>query len=161
MRRNRLESSNASIVCQYLYYKERYSSGEMRWVKLPVVAIDLKSEHAHYVTVALVDSGAERTFLQKQDAELLELTTVKNQDGTNKTAVALGAGARFTCDIMVVPELRLMKGNDSFHTFRSVQVWVPDDVDKIPISILGRDTVFRHFDITFQEGRKQISFRHP
>jgi|SRR5712692_824969 len=161
MPRNRLKGSNAPIVCQYLYYKERHSSGEVRWVKLPVVAIDLKSQRAHYVTVALVDSGAERTFLQKQDAELLELKPLKNQDGTNRSAEALGAGATFTCDIMIVPELRLMKGDDSFHTFRSVQVWVPRDLDKIPISILGRDTVFRHFDITFQEGRKQISFRRP
>src|SRR5712691_3304130 len=100
MPRNRLESSNPPIVCSYLYYKELHASGETRWVKLPVVAIDLKSEHARYVTVALVDSGAERTFLQKQDAELLELKPVKKKDGTNWSGEALGAGATFTCDIM-------------------------------------------------------------
>ncbi len=130
-------------------------------MKLPVVPIDLVSPAAHYITLALVDSGSDRTFLQKQDSEVLQLKLVKEKDGSSRSATAVGAGAAFTCDIMVVPELSLMQKSRPFCTFRSLQVWVPREYDKIPISILGRDSVFRRFDITFQEGRKQLAFRRP
>ena len=150
----------AAIVCKYLYYRDRTAEGEINLVKIPSVTIALKSESAWYKSFALVDSGAYTTFLQKEEADLLGLKNAKDPDGSDSEGEAVGAGGTFKCDIKVIPELTVMDNKERpFYTYRGIRVFVPKDSGRIPYPILGRDTIFRHFHITFREGQKDIVFR--
>lgn len=147
------------ITSPYLFYRLRGSKNNIKWVKIPVVEVYLRSSSVEYTSIALVDSGSDRTFIQKQEADLLKLQPVRDNSGNLVTSEAVGAGGKIPCKIMVLPELTLRSKARPFCTFLGRQVWVPDNEGTIPLSILGRDTVFKRFDITFREGKQTIIFR--
>jgi len=122
------------------------------------VEVKLKSPSAEYGSIGLVDSGSDKTFIQKQEAELLSLQPVM-RNGEPLKSSATGAGGTLGCSIMLLPELKLMREGVPFCTFHSLQVWVPDEESAIPYSIIGRDTAFHRFEIAFDEGRKKITFK--
>ena len=146
------------IVCDYLFYRLRASS-ETRWVKLPLVEIRMKSPSAEHGSVGLVDSGSDRTFVPRQEAELLGLKPQTIAAGVNRSAEALGAGGSFACDIMTLPEMRLMWHGNSFQDFHGLAVWVPRKNGDIPYTIIGRDIVFKRFEISFNENRRKLTFK--
>lgn len=151
------EITDRVIVCKYLFYRLR-SPKSFTWIKLPLVEVKLKSASAEYGSIGLVDSGSDKTFIQKQEADLLSLKPIMRDDKPVRSS-ATGAGGNLDCTIMILPELRLMKEGVPFCTFRSLQVWVPDAESAIPYSIIGRDTAFHRFEIAFDEGRKKITFK--
>ena len=150
------ELKDRRIVCDYLFYR-LYSEKSFMWVKLPLVEIKVRSKEVEYGSIGLVDSGSDKTFIQKQEADLLDLKPQKWGDKT-ATGDAVGAGGEFPCDIMTLPELQLMKNGRPFCSFRGLTVWVPRTEAAIPYSIMGRDTAFKRFHITFSEGQKRITF---
>ncbi len=155
-----LKTKNPPIVCRHLYYRDRTASGDLILVKIPSVTVSIRSEHAFYKSFTLVDSGSYTTFLQKEDDDLLRLKNAKDRTGKDITGHASGAGGRFECDIKIVPELSIMDNKEkAFHVYRGLQVFVPKDYGHIPYTILGRDTVFRHYHITFREGEKTIALQ--
>jgi len=154
------KTKNPPIVCKYLFYRDHTATGELHLVKIPSVTISMRTEYAFFKSFALVDSGSYTTFLQKEDDDLLNLKNVKKSDGTDLVGHATGAGGRFECDIKIVPELCVMDNKEKvFHVYRGIQVYVPKSYGHIPYTILGRDTIFRHYHITFSEGQKEIVFR--
>ena len=146
------------IVCEYLFYRYR-NSDSIRWVKIPLVEVRMKSSAVEYGSVALVDSGSDRTFVSRDEAQLLGLKPRTNRDGTPITSEAIGAGATFVCDIMILPEMWVMRHGEPFQDFHGMTVWVPRSSDDIPYTILGRDYVFKRFEISFHEGRRKIAFK--
>lgn len=151
-----VELTNKRIECDYLLYRLR-DTQSFTWVRLPLVEIKVRSAQAEYGSIGLVDSGSDKTFVQKQEADLLGLKPQMDGDKPLK-AEAVGAGGEFPCDVMTLPELQLMKHGKPFCSFRGLSVWVPRTEGVIPYSIIGRDTAFRRFHITFQEGRKKVIF---
>lgn len=146
------------IVCDYLYYR-LHIKDSVKWVKLPLVEIRMKSPSAEYGSVGLVDSGSDRTFVPREEAELLGLKPQTLADGTKRTTEALGAGGSFACEIMSLPEMRLMRHGAQFQDFHGLPVWVPKKNEDIPYTIIGRDSVFKRFEISFNEPHRKITFR--
>lgn len=151
------ELTDKIVVCDYLFYRLRGESS-FNWVRLPLVEIKVRSPNAEYGTIGLVDSGSDKTFMQKQEADLLGLKPLKWGDEL-AMGDAVGAGGEFPCDIMKLPELQLMKHGVPFCSFRGLNVWVPRTETAIPYAIIGRDTAFRRFEIAFNEGRKKVTFK--
>ncbi len=146
------------IECPYLYYPWRRKE-DTRWVKLPTVETYLRSPEAEFTSFALIDSGAIASFIQKEEADLLGLKPQKDAAGKEVTAEAEGAGGEFKCYETVVQELTVRKNGVPFHSYRGRQVLVPEKAETLPYSILGRDTIFKQFDITFRENNKLVVFK--
>lgn len=153
----RLELTGKTIVCEYLYYK--FGSSKLtRWIKLPLVELRMKSPTVEYGSIGLVDSGSDKTFVPKEEADLLGLKPLM-KGSKPMTGEAVGAGGSFMCEIMILPEMRLMRHGVPFHSFHGLNVWVPQKTGDVPYSIIGRDSIFHGFEITFDEGRKRITFK--
>ena len=146
------------VVCDYLHYR-LHAKDSVRWVKLPLVELRMRSPSAEFGSVGLVDSGSDRTFVPKEEAELLGLKPQTLTDGTKRIAEALGAGGSFLCEIMALPEMRLMWHRVQFQDFHGLSVWVPQKNEDIPYTIIGRDIVFKRFEISFNESHRKITFR--
>ncbi len=107
----------------------------------------------------LVDSGSEKTYLMKGDAEILGLQFEKDKDGVSDGKVkAHGAGAKFDCNFATVDKISIMKNDEPFCIFENVRIRVPMDKEAIPCAVLGRDYLFKKFDITFHEGLQRMTF---
>lgn len=146
------------IECPYLYYPWRRKKN-IRWIKLPTVETYLRSAETAFTSFALIDSGAIASFIQKEEADLLGLKPQKDAEGRDVTAEAEGAGGQFKCYEATVQELTVMKNGVPFQSYRGKQVLVPEKSETLPYSILGRDTIFKQFDITFRENSKLIVFK--
>jgi len=145
------------IVCDYLFYRFRKRES-YDWVKLPSVEIRLRSPAAEFNSFALVDSGSNVTLLMNQQAEILSLKPAI-RDGKPMTAEVTGAGGKFLADVFTIPELDAMKRDVPFAIFRGQQVYVPSQEEAIPYAILGRDTIFRRFVISFDDNHQKLIFR--
>ena len=53
-----------------------------------------------------------------------------------------------------------MSGGKIFSDFRNLMVLVPSRERDLPYVILGRDTVFKRFHITFKENIKKFVIKH-
>jgi len=54
--------------------------------------------------------------------------------------------------------LKLIKHTEAFDIFRNVTVHIPKTEGAIPYVVLGRDTIFKHFNISFYENRRKAVF---
>ena len=139
-----------SITCKYLAYKYRQDS-DFVYLRLPMVHIYIRCGNREITTDGLVDSGSTATFLPFEFVEVLELIDLKESS-------AVGAGGSFPTWLGKVDMLKVMKRREPFDTFRNIKVHIPKTEGAIPYVVLGRDSIFRHFDITFYENRKKITF---
>lgn len=113
--------------------------------------IRLLHQGRSFATVGLVDSGATTTFIPTSMAEILQL----NLSAAAKDAV--GAGGMFRNKDSELETLTLLKGRNSIYDeFQNVKVQVPENPDAIPYVVLGRDTLFRRYDVTFQERNEKV-----
>lgn len=137
---------------RYLHYEHPAIKTHMR---LPLLQVRLSTETTAFQTLALIDSGSTSTFLPTELAEVLGLQI---DPATAKPAV--GAGGQFrTVDFRVTIEL--MKGGHSYADFKDWHVLVPTNREAIPYMILGRDSVFHRFDVTFRELIQRTILRPP
>ena len=138
-----------SITCRYLAYRlggQQHS----RVIRLPLVQVNLRHGDREISTVALVDSGSTSTFLPSEFIDILGLTNLRR-------STAVGAGGSFSTHVGKLDLLQVSKGTP-FDAFRQVTVHIPEVAGAIPYTVLGRDTIIRHFDITFHERRQKITF---
>ena len=113
--------------------------------------VRLIHEGRSFATVGLVDSGATVTFIPTSMAEILQL------DLSAKPKDAVGAGGIFSNINSQLEKLVLLKGRNSIHDeFQNIGVQVPVNPDAIPYVVLGRDTLFRRYDITFEERNEKV-----
>ena len=77
-----------------------------------------------------------------------------------KKASTMGASGKFATSIVRLKRLQVFKENHVFDTFQDLFVYVSDRTDDpLPYVVLGRDSIFKHFDITFHENSKKMVFR--
>ncbi len=77
-----------------------------------------------------------------------------------KEEQAVGAGGRFQNTIRRV-DISLLKGITPVATFRSFPAYVPTEEDRIPYVVLGRDSIFRKFDVVFRERQQRVLLKTP
>jgi len=102
-------------------------------------------------TIGLVDSGSTTTFLPLELADILSLP-IEREDS------AVGAGGTFRNTIRKV-DIRLLKGNTPFFKFDGFPTYVPLEEGRVPYVVLGRDSIFRAFDIIFRETQQKFILR--
>jgi hypothetical protein len=120
-----------------------------------LVHIRLKNNGNTIRTDALVDSGATGTFIPIELAEVLGIQK------PNETEEAVGAGGIFPTFVAKIGAIEVLKGLSVFCRMPNYTVSIPANPEAIPHSILGRDSIFWHNDITFRERKQHTIFRSP
>ena len=151
-------STAQKITTDYLWLPATNpDTGAKRNFLLPLVHIYLKSDSgAEIGTDALIDSGANVTFIQYEIADIIGLVP-KDVDKAQKGPVQV-AGAVIDAIPIRVNTLKVIQNVTPFYTFRNISVLLIPQPNSIPYSVLGRDTIFKHFDITFCEKRGKMIF---
>lgn len=144
------DRSQKSITCKYLAYRFPRGNSFVH-LRLPMVHVYLKSGDRDVTTDGLVDSGSTATFLPNEFVDVLELTGLEDSS-------AMGAGGSFPTWVGKVDTLKVIKHKEPFDTFRNIRVHIPKAAGVIPYVVLGRDSIFSHFDITFYENRRKLTF---
>ena len=102
-------------------------------------------------TVALIDSGATSNFFPRELAEILDL------DLSNEPKDAVGGGGKFSSISSLIGKCQLIKNQNAvFDEFTNLTVNVPVAPNTLPYMVLGRDSIFRRFDIRFMERTEKI-----
>jgi hypothetical protein len=137
----------SAITYRYLSY-ELPNGGIIR---LPMVSVRLSHNDESLTTVALVDSGSTTTFVPLEFAEILSLPIEEEGE-------AIGAGGSFQNTIRKI-NMSILKGNTVVKHFNNFPVYVPIEEGRVPYVVLGRDSIFRAFDITFRENKQKVILR--
>jgi len=139
-------------MCRYLYYK--LATGRM--ILLPLIQVELVSEKEKFTTIGLLDSGATDTFIPYEMADILELIP---ETPTSNPVETPGGKANFFP--VRLKRLSLMAGGAIFSDFPNIAVLAPSQVERdLPYVVLGRDSVFKRFHITFKENIKKFVLEH-
>ena len=94
---------------------------------------------------------ATTTFIPTDLAQILQLDLIA------EVKDAIGAGGAFGNIASELEKLVLVKGRESIYDeFRNVKVQIPANPDAIPYVVLGRDTLFKRYDITFEERNEKV-----
>ena len=126
---------------------------DKRWQFFPLIKVIIEQKNVTS-TLALLDSGSTNTFVPHGLVEIIGLLDDKEKIKKTQTT---GASGKFKTDVTKMKFLKLMKGDTVFDTFNSVLVHIPGEKEEdLPQVILGRDYIFRRYDITFYESRKKI-----
>ena len=131
-----------AVVNRYLSY---YHPILKRAFRLPLLHVRLRTATASFTTLGLVDSGATNTFIPTELAEILGLKV----DPTKATP-SIGAGGGFDT-VSFNLTIDVLKAGNTITTFSDMPAFVPVNPLAIPYVVLGRDSVFMKFDITFRE----------
>jgi hypothetical protein len=75
-------------------------------------------------------------------------------------AQAVGAGGKFQNTIRKV-NISILKGTTPIVNFPSFPAYVPTEADRIPYVVLGRDSIFRKFDVIFRERQQRVLLKSP
>ena len=136
-------------------FAQRYLSRDLGGgpLRLPLVSIRLQGQGVQsFQTNALVDSGATASIVPPEMAAILGL------EG-GEPAAASGAGGAFDTRVERI-RIEVLAGKRVAATFDG-DVHVPIEEGRVPFVILGRDTIFLGYDITFREHRQLMVFRKP
>lgn len=87
-------------------------------------------------------------------AEAVGLTKVSSDPEGVK---ATGAGGAFPNDSFSY-SIDILKGDSTFLRLSGIAL-VPREKDRIPYAVLGRDNLFKIYDITFREQKQMVVFR--
>ncbi len=77
-----------------------------------------------------------------------------------KQAQAVGAGGKFQNTIRKT-NITILKGTNPIVNFPNFPAYVPTEVDRIPYVVLGRDSIFRKFDVVFRERQRRVLLKTP
>lgn len=141
------------ITCKYLYFNYRERDGTIRTIQLPLLHISIVSAlEEEFRTIGLVDTGATSTLMPKEIADVLML------EREERNVEVTGAGGIFYSKPVTLRKLILFKDGSSFATWWNIKVLVPEDENVLPYMILGRDHLFKRFNVTFYEKRRKMAF---
>lgn len=132
-------------------------------------------------TDALLDSGATATFIpidfmnmigfglktqeekqaeaQQKEGEPVQPPSSQEQEEKYKSQDSVGAGGIFKTYRIDLDSLQVLKGTTAFCSFEPISVLVPSKADALPHVILGRDSIFRRYDITYREHQEHVVLR--
>ena len=121
-------------------------------IKIPAVHIKLIDHSGNSLkTFALGDSGATSSFMPREIAEIFEdIKTIEHSEAT-------GAGGSFQTEIGVFA-VQVIKGKKTYWS-HDVMFHIPLEEGRIPYVILGRDSIFQAYNITFREKDQKTIFR--
>lgn len=146
-------SSHEPITCDYLQY--RLPNGHM--ILLPLIQVELVSATENITTVALLDSGATLSFIPYEIAEMLDLLSTISPSPID--VVTAGGISQFRC--LRLRKLSLIAGGKIFSDFANFPTLIPSQTaTDLPYAILGRDSVFKRFHVTFKEKAKKFTLVH-
>ena len=138
-------------------FRQRYlpwTMPEGGTIELPFLDIRLIGPTGRsLITNALIDSGATASFVPRNLAQLLKLRYMDSR-------TTYGAGGKFRAQTSSVI-IQYLKNGVVKGTSADATVYVPFDDSNIPYSILGRNTVFRAYEILFLELGQEICLRCP
>jgi hypothetical protein len=140
------------LNCKYLSYSLPNTNPPVS-IRLPLLHVRLSYNDASLRTIGLVDSGSTTTFVPMELAEMLSVPV-------EKQAQAVGAGGKFQNTIRKV-DISILKGTTAIVKFNSFPAYVPTEADRIPYVVLGRDSLFRKFDVTFRERQQRVLLKMP
>ena len=141
----------SNVLLRYIPYGR---PGTTQTLKLPMVYVRLIHAGNIFDTIALIDSGATATFIPLEIADILEL------DMSGKRTRPMGAAGEFESVVSNVETCELFrKKNQKFDTFANMKVEIPTKPQTLPYMVLGRDSIFRHFNIRFQENDRKVILR--
>lgn len=116
-----------------------------------MVNVKLVHKNQDLKTVALIDSGATFNFFPRELAEILNL------DLSQEPKDAVGSGGKFSNINSLIGKCQLIKNKDAvFEEFTNLIINVPVEPNTLPYMVLGRDSVFRRFNIRFMEREEKI-----
>lgn len=119
-----------------------------RRIAFPLLHVRLRGRKGTLRTVALADSGATSSFVPVEIAEEVGLHLTPGP-------VAGGGGGDFaTFDGFA--SLEVLHRGKVIHRFKRLPISVPRDPGRIPYVVLGRDSIFRAFKVTFEEQRGRL-----
>ncbi len=96
-----------------------------------------------------MDSGASHTFVPQRHAKLAGLLDEGNTVKVQHTERS------YEARMIAVRSIEIMRGQEVFENMRGQTVLVGESY--IQFCILGRNSVFRYFDITFYEKRRRVT----
>ncbi len=99
---------------------------------------------------ALVDSGSNATIVPLHVAQLLEIK-LKEQDDS-----VMGVGGSVNMHLAKVDGFTIIEEKMTLAEFDDQVVHVPASKNTVLFVILGRNSIFRRFDIKFQETQKMM-----
>ena len=121
---------------------------ESEFRKYPLVPITLYSPSGSVDIEGLVDSGADTLHIPKGIAEMLGLEL-------GESTKSYGAGGSYKTSVTKVG-LKLGRGKGRrVYDFGYVEACTPSIDTDTPV-LLGRDPVFKEYDITFAEKKEKI-----
>ena len=134
-------------------FTQRYLAYEIEGEpqKLPLLHVRLIGKNERFRTIALIDSGATVTFIPP------ELADAAGFDFVHKDVPAEGAGGSFMNDICSFL-IEILKGSEVVHRMKG-DAFVPKEANRVPYVVLGRDYLFRVYDITFRERQERVVLR--
>lgn len=136
-----------TINQRYLRY-----SYEGETIRLPMVTVRLRGGDKSVKTAALVDSGATASFVPPEFVEILGMPL-------GEASTASGAGGDFRTHLSKIT-IEVLKGVQVACRIDD-EVHVPLEAGRVPYVVLGRDTIFLQYDITFREHREVTILRKP
>ena len=140
------------ITCRYLHY--RLPNGKT--ILLPLIQVELVSEKESLTTIGLLDTGATDSFMPYEIADILGSIPESPKKEPVETA---GGSTEFFP--VVLKRLSLLTGGKIFSDFPNFQMLVPAKPERdLPYTILGRDSIFKRFYITFKENIKKFVIEH-
>lgn len=120
-------------------------------VAFPLVHVRLRGRKGTLRTVALADSGSTATFVP---VELAQEVGLKLRPGPT----AGGGGGNFgTFEGKMT--LEVLHNGKVIHRFPRLPISVPRGAGRIPYVVLGRDSIFRAFTLTFNEHKGALTLR--
>ena len=142
-----LRARARAFSCRYLLYDFHGSP-----IRLPAVHVRISTSASNAISsFALVDSGATVSFVPLELAELLQVPL------TGSEVDSEGAGGSFKTRLVEL-RVEIIKSRSVCWSKR-VNFHVPTEHNRIPYIVLGRDTVFRDYDIIFRENEQRTVFR--
>ena len=130
-------------MTEFRYRQERLRTGEI--IVRPVAKVYLRrSENEWVAEYFYVDSGADYSLIPYRMGQFLGLERIASE-----VKEIGGIGGVIAVRFALVP-MRIGE-----HPFDCTMAWA--QIERVPF-LLGREGVFEHFDITFQQRRKRIIF---
>jgi hypothetical protein len=135
-----------AIVFQYIPLHDL----ELNINYYPLIKIRLKHHNRSFQTLALIDSGATYSMIPLEFIEILgiELPSI--------TAQALGANGPFMLYNVILELLECYSEDVIFCIFENISVKIPTNPNTLPFIVLGRDSLFKRYEITFRENENEL-----
>ena len=125
-------------------------------ILLPLIHVELVSDTGRLTTIGLLDSGATISFIPYEIADILDLIPENPRRIDVETA---GGTANFFP--VELKRLSLLSGEKIFSDFPNLVMLVPSERERdLPYVILGRNSVFKRFYITFKDNIRKFVIVH-